>query len=509
MLVLFILDKKNIVNGAKEENEESESSDDESENENENMIQDNEDEVGEEEEESEEGEEGDNLDDFKQDESETEDESDKSVENPKESKENLTSKSANIQTDLPYTYDIPSNYESLKELLCQQTPDNQGIIIERTLKYNHPKLDPSNRGKTVQLFSFLLKYLDEVFSKSTEEEVKIAFEIFFKLSPHLYDLVNSNPTASQCILELIIAKYNEYKKNPKFFPGLNTLILFKLVSNLYSTSDFRHTIVTPCFIFISHILSRARIRTRRDLSFGLFIVTIYLEYTKLSKRILPAVYNYLLGILFLCFYKKPIEIFKIVPPFSSMDSLRNMLVLDKPIEIDLKEEPLKSIDLVAVEVNDVFKIRVLNTTLRLIQDSIENINENTGARYYAENFLNILKRLNISIYPEFVKKNYEKVLNTLDTVINKPLQRLVAPEKKPKCLRLMEPRIEKVVDDKRRPKLSKEKQERAILLHKIKRETKGAVREIRRDTAFITKMKIKKQVQRFVVITLISFFEFI
>lgn len=56
------------------------------------------------------------------------------------------------------------------------------------------------------------------------------------------------------------------------------LIFFKLVSVLFPTSDFRHPVVSPCLIFMSQILLRARIKKyRSDISKGLFICTLILE----------------------------------------------------------------------------------------------------------------------------------------------------------------------------------------------------------------------------------------
>jgi len=48
---------------------------------------------------------------------------------------------------------------------------------------------------------------------------------------------------------------------------------------------------------------------------------------------------------------------------------------------------------------------------------------------------------------------------------------------------------------KRRP-MGKEKQEREKLLHKYKREMKGAIREIRRDKSFLAKLKLKQTLQK-------------
>lgn len=44
---------------------------------------------------------------------------------------------------------------------------------------------------------------------------------------------------------------------------------------------------------------------------------------------------------------------------------------------------------------------------------------------------------------------------------------------------------------------SKEKLERDKLQHKIKREMKGAIREIRKDNAFIAREKLKEQIDKY------------
>lgn len=54
-------------------------------------------------------------------------------------------------------------------------------------------------------------------------------------------------------------------------------------------------------------------------------------------------------------------------------------------------------------------------------------------------------------------------------------------------------------DGKSHKSQSKEKAHINKLLHKVKREKKGALREIRRDNAFLGRFKIGKQLQRYVI----------
>ncbi|XP_036323821.1 nucleolar protein 14 homolog [Rhagoletis pomonella] len=399
---------------------------------------------------------------------------------------------------LPYTLDIPTKYNDFNKLLRKRAPKEQGVVIERLIKCNHPKLDGiNNKEKMEKLFAYLLQYVNETFTDATPNDISTKFKILDKLNPHMYDLVHMNPEKmSSTLLEVIKEKYTSYRKNTKLFPTLETLIFFKLVSNYCSTSDFRHAVVTPCYIFLQHILSKSRIRSRRDIAGGLFLVTLTLEFSRLSKRILPAALNFLLGIVYLSIPKRPVEVFKIVPPFQSVGPMSKLLAVTEISEKEtLIDELLKSEDLVLTAFSLDFKIRALNTALKLIRDIITNIEEHIGSNYFAAPFLHLLERLPVDIYPEFVCENFKAAKIALERVSKKKLIKIVPPEKKPKALRLLEPRIEVIYDDKRRPRLTKEKEERAKLVHKIRRETKGAIREIRRDTEFLQNIRIQKQIQ--------------
>lgn len=50
-------------------------------------------------------------------------------------------------------------------------------------------------------------------------------------------------------------------------------------------------------------------------------------------------------------------------------------------------------------------------------------------------------------------------------------------------------------DGKRHKSISREKMEKEKLLHKYKREFKGAIREIRRDRDFLAKVQIGQQIK--------------
>nr|XP_014100713.2 nucleolar protein 14 homolog [Bactrocera oleae] len=447
----------------------------------------------------------DNLSDLKVTDSESETED---LERSVHSKKNIYIKAAGsknenisnpyINDDLPYMIDIPDNYDGFNKLLYKRKPEDQGIIIDRLIKCNNPKLDGiNNKDKMIKLFDFLLQYVNELFTDATQDDIQRQFKILDILNPHMYDLIQMIPDKlSNTLLDVIKEKYNDYLKNIKLFPPLEALIFLKLVSNFCSTSDFRHAVVTPCYIFIQHVLSKARLRTRQEIAGGLFLVTICFEFSRLSKRFLPAVLNFLHGIVYLSIPKRPIEMLRIVPPFQSTGPMSKLLAIAEIEEKEtLNEELLKSDDLVLTTYSIDFKIRALNIALKLIKDIISNLEESIGSNYFAIPFLELFERIPLDIYPEFVHTNFKAAKSVLENVSIKKLTKIVPPEKKPKALRLLEPRIEIIYDDKRRPRLTKDKEERVKLIHKLRRETKGAIREIRRDTEFLQKMRIEQQIQ--------------
>ncbi|KAI4501174.1 hypothetical protein M0802_003547 [Mischocyttarus mexicanus] len=402
--------------------------------------------------------------------------------------------------ELPYTYKAPEDLTELQKLLQNQNPDYQSVIVDRIIKCNHWSLDSQNKEKLSKLFIFLIEH---VLSSSIEnddvENLVNSFQIFDRLCPYLYDLAHANlENTKNYMVEIIQKKYEEFKNNKKQYPNVDTLIILKLVSLLFPTSDFRHKIVTPCLIFMSQILMTCRIKNRRDISRGLFICTLLLEYTVLSKRFAPSVINFLRGIIFIATPKHLIKGIKVIPPFKQIGDSSNLLIIDQEetdVEMDLNKAVMKASDLINEDIDNDFKIRALSTSINLITEFKNQLQELDSVYSIFEPIMKLLKANTCDGYPSSLKKNIKQLFKEIVDLKSKKLEYIVREKKRPKPLRQYEPRIEKVYDGKKHKPMSKVKAEREKLLHKYKKETKGAIREIRRDTAFLSKLQIKQQIK--------------
>lgn len=285
------------------------------------------------------------------------------------------------EKELPYTFELCQKYNELEKLLRKYNADYQAVILERMIKCNHPKVEPANREKMTSLFAYLLQYINDL---ASGDDPVHCFTVLDRILPFLFDLSHINPAeTTKCFLEVIKEKQSDFR-GAKAFPPLDTLVFLKIVSNLYSVSDFRHSIASPCVIFISQILTHSRVANRSDISSGLFLVTVLLEYTQLSKRFLPAALNFLAGVLFLSIRKRSVHQLKVVPPFKSNGELSSLLAIKKPTTFG-KESRLLATDLNEDTIDDSFKVRAFNTTILLAKHILSNLN-NCGLQSLAEPF---------------------------------------------------------------------------------------------------------------------------
>ncbi|XP_049778606.1 nucleolar protein 14 homolog [Schistocerca cancellata] len=398
--------------------------------------------------------------------------------------------------ELPYTFKVPDSYDDLQNTLSHWGLDHQTVIIERMLKCNHPSLAEGNREKLQELLKFLLQHINDSAIPDEDQQSPQCFSVLDRLIPHIYDLTHMSPvSAGQSVLEVIKEKQTDFRNSKRTYPGCDTLVFLKLVSHLFPTSDFRHPVVTPTIIFMEQILWESRIQSRRDVATGLFITTLLLEYSVLSKRFSPAAVNFLCGVLYLSVDKSAYKSVRPVPPFKSKGEASGLLILSEDFKTEdfVTNHKMNLSDLLEdAAVDDNFKIRALWTSVKLLSAFQQNLEPLASSFEIFKPVSVLINHLNTEQFPPDLKDDISNLHDKIEKMSVKKICHLIFEKKKPKALRLYEPKVEQVFDCKRRRPMGPEKQEREKLLHKYRRELKGAVREIRRDRAFLTKVKLKQ-----------------
>ncbi|RZF43750.1 hypothetical protein LSTR_LSTR009173 [Laodelphax striatellus] len=383
----------------------------------------------------------------------------------------------------PLIPSMPESYDDFQSLMKDFGVKDQAIILERLIKLYHPSLGDNNRQKLESLFTFLLQHLNDA-------EYHDCWKVLSHLSPHLYDLTQFSPqNSATCLMEVLAEKHNDFQEKKFRFPETETLLFLKLVPLLFPSSDVRHSVVTPAVVFLCQMLNQCRINGRRDIAYGLFICTTLLEYTSLSKRLCPEVVRFLCGVVEMSTAGARVTL-------STCKSDYRPLVLETPADSSDVAVRLCCSDLCVdrdAAIDDQFKIRATGVALRLLQVAQDQYAQLPAAKIIFHTASQLIAKFKVTNYPKSVVEIFNKLQISLDKIREKDMDYIVNEAKRPKALKLYEPLIEKVVDGKKKYGLTEEQAEHQKLVAKLRQETKGAMREIRRDRQFLSKIKFHEQ----------------
>ena len=81
------------------------------------------------------------------------------------------------------------------------------------------------------------------------------------------------------------------------WPSARVLLLFRVFMLTFSTSDRRHSVITPLNLLIGHCLTLLPVSSRQDVISGLYMVTLAYHSIKQSGRIFPEALQFLQSLL--------------------------------------------------------------------------------------------------------------------------------------------------------------------------------------------------------------------
>ncbi|OWF55050.1 Nucleolar protein 14 [Mizuhopecten yessoensis] len=407
--------------------------------------------------------------------------------------------------ELPYIFEIPAVYDDLVALLQDHTAADQLTIIERICKCHHPSLADGNKHKLEVFLGTLVQYYTDLALQDPPQ-----LDLIDKLTILIYKLVQMSPVpTANLILDQIKDRQEEFrqiclrKAGRGLYPALDTLLLLKLVPILFPTSDFRHSVTTPAIIFTTQMLAQCPVNHERDIAAGLFLCNLCLEFVSLSKRFIPEVVNFLHGLLFLIIPKEDNKYERVMPPFKPVGSSINLLQLDTKHR-SFEFSPMKMSEVLNTEMeldslrHDRFRLQATHSCVILIGEFSSLYKDLQTVREVFSPILYMFKKIDFNQYPSTLKEMMEMVVEEISHHSNKTRKPLLMNRKKPQAMRTFEPLVEEVFDERKikNRSSSKELNEKQKLLHKYKKEMKGAMREIRKDNQFLARKQLKDQMER-------------
>ncbi|XP_058402598.1 nucleolar protein 14 [Diceros bicornis minor] len=406
-------------------------------------------------------------------------------------------------TELPYMFAAPESCEELKSLLSGKAIEEQLLVVERIQKCNHPSLAVGNKAKLEKLFGFLLEYVGDLATNDPPD-----LRVIDKLVVQLYNLCQMFPeSASDSVRFLLRDAMHEMEgmietKGRATFPGLDVLIYLKIAGMLFPTSDFWHPVVTPALVCMSQLLTKCPVLCLQDVVKGLFVCCVFLDYVSLSQRFIPELINFLLGILYIATPNRQSQGYTLVHPFRAFGKNSELLLVSD--EEDTATWQRKSLSLHwASGLRAQTKAEANHTRLCCLAVCLALVKRCVLMYGGLPSFHDIMSPLRALLTEHLADRSHPRELQELCQSIltemenqKKHCRPLICEKSKPVPLKLFTPRLVKVLEFGRKQGSSKEEQERKRLIHKHKREFKGAVREIRKDNQFLARMQLSEIMER-------------
>ncbi|XP_063066733.1 nucleolar protein 14 [Engraulis encrasicolus] len=407
------------------------------------------------------------------------------------------------KAELPYTFKAPESVEELKSMLQGYSPEKQRLILDRTLKCNHPSLGVGNKLKLQKMFGFLLEYMGELACSKPPELNTVNV-----LIPQLHGLCQLFPGEACKIMQTLLSdSVHSIEETTEgtgraAFPELDTVLYLKITALLFPTSDFRHPVTTPAFLCISQALTKCPVGSLQDVACGLVLCCLAVEYIALSQRFLPEVINFLLGVLHLAVANKEALGYSVVAPFKQVGRSSDLLVLSSPREAtegwSRKPLPLSAaqgLQLTTDLEKDHHRLSLLDTCLDLVKRFAMLYKDTPSFFHIFRPIRMALQQLPLQSFPSALQERHTEVLELLpETPAQQPP--LVFDKKKPIPLKMLTPKIVEVLDYGKKRGNTKEQREQERLKHKYKKEFKGALREIRKDSRFLAQEKLSDIMKR-------------
>ncbi|KHN00285.1 Nucleolar protein 14 [Glycine soja] len=425
-----------------------------------------------------------------------------SVESVKKDKDSSDAKIDSKELDIPYIIQAPKTFEELCSLVDKHSNDNIILIINRIRKSNPITLAAENRKKMQVFYGVLLQYFAVLANKEP-----LNVELLNMLVKPLIEMSMEIPYfAAICARRRIETTRKQFIESIKqsessSWPSSKTLCLLRLWSMIFPCSDFRHPVMTPVILLMCEYLMRCPIVSGRDIAIGSFLCSMLLSVFRQSRKFCPEAIIFLRTSLLAATESKHVS-----DEDSQLYHLMELKAL-KPLlcihEIVNEISPLNFFKIIDMPEDSSFftSVSFRASVLVAVVETLQGyVNVYEGLSSFPEIFLPILKLLNeIAEQKNMSNALRDKIKDVAELIklkvdehhtLRRPLQ---MRKQKPVPIKLLNPKFEENYVKGRDYDPDRERAELRKLKKHLKREAKGAARELRKDNYFLLEVKEKER----------------
>ncbi|KAK4165680.1 putative nucleolar complex protein 14 [Cladorrhinum sp. PSN259] len=393
-----------------------------------------------------------------------------------------------------FTFPCPQTHDDLIKVFEGIEVTKLPIAVQRIRALYHPKLGPQNKEKLGNFAQALVRHVQYLGDLSEQHW----FPALENIGRHIHSLAKSFPIeVAKSYREII----QEMEQQRPLTLTVGDLVTLTAVGTTFPTSDHFHQVVTPAMLVIARYLGQKIPHDLSDYATGIYLSILALQYQQFSKRYVPELMNFCLNTLCALSHDKPRELLgffplhepsagiRITKSASSTSLIRKLTCQDcRPSTQPRSAEQSNSL-----------KLALISTTTLLLKSAAEIWHKHSAFHETFSPVVRVLQHLSkssSSLPPTLASKITETSqslsrLLQIATLSRRPLE---LHHHRPLQIRTYVPKFEDSFDPNKHYDPDRERAEMAKLKADHKREKKGALRELRKDNAFMARenLRVKK-----------------
>ncbi|KAF3991280.1 hypothetical protein FT663_02781 [Candidozyma haemuli var. vulneris] len=378
---------------------------------------------------------------------------------------------------------MPLNHKQFIEQVDGKSGDQVVAFIKKVTELYHPRLAEGNKDKMDNFVGMIFEHILHI---SNEEKVDS------KLVDDLTKLLRSMAEKyNQALVETVRNTIDEIKERVvKNQLRKSDLVCFVVLGYVFSASDHYHLVITPALIVMNQFLNNEiGVINVDNIGKGLFFCDVLLQYQSFAKRYDPEVTKYLERALLVLLPepKRIIETLSARP----VDGKSN---LSKKFRPKSTSGPIK--------VSEIFKAPNDEMKFRYISRAFATIDKIVGLWREKSAFLEVLRPLTVitkhaSRYFSNEIPQLQSLLertSKLESNLSKSRKPLTLQEHRQMAIKTFAPKFEENFNpDKKSYDENRDRQELNKMKAQIKKEKKGALKDLRKQTKFNARQQINEK----------------
>ncbi|KAH8603096.1 nucleolar protein 14 [Bisporella sp. PMI_857] len=400
-----------------------------------------------------------------------------------------------VDGNLAYTFECPQTHDELLSITSGINVLDLPTVVQRIRLQHDAKLKAENKSK---LGKFAVTLVDHISYQANQPE-PAPNSVIETLIRHIHSLAKTGHALE--IGKAFVRHLNDIHESRHKDLNVGDLVLLTAIGTIFNTADHFHDIVVPAMLTMDRYLGLKVPYDIPDYATGAYLSTLCLQYMQKSERYVPSVMSFIENTLCVL---APAPLTPLPGHFSYHEP-------KVPMRINGASATSRSIALsdckprgnFSDEEEVTLKLALLEINLKLLNTALQTWGKKSAALEIFEPVLRIVEHYGSkkcrTKLPRSAQDSITKLASTINTSLStaqlarRPLE---LHHHRPLAIKMAIPKFEESYNPNKHYDPDRDRTESAKLKKELKRERKGAVRELRKDARAIAAESLKQKRER-------------